>query len=1071
MVQAVDSRYETGQILSEHQGRVTRKARDRLTSTQVILKTDEQPSIARELAALLALPEQAAPAPLDYFREKDGKATLVLQHLPGETLLSARRAIGTAELPGLILDIAECLAHTHRAGIVHGDLKPSNIIILPADCTPRVRLIDFGLAIGLTAPLRAGIPVAAGGTPPYMAPEIERGWSIDERADLYSLGKIIETIFSDIAAGDAWLKIIGSLIDRSPAGRLSHATALRDALRDAFATEAGTGWRPRLCTGPLRGRERPLLQLHKKLYNTAKPARVLLQAPPGTGITRFLLESLLIHNGATEHAVRMIDLSSSSSQMKPLATRVFLKQRHRAGETLLCGLPDPSPDLCRLPAEKTAWLREMLSEEDWERFYLLPLKAEALSEMASGVLGAGGPGIDHLGSALQVISEGHLAEANEAFRELLTAAGDELCHGWQIDAAAQNLALAKIEQNPPSIPDPLRRPLQIAARAGSCVKAETLRDLLDHFAEPGATDSLERAGCIAQDDLGRCVFTSRRMREQARTAPILEEQATELWLHEHLKPDPTDADQVLEACRRARALGDADREARHLCGALLQAFEENDWLRFLRLFSYPDGLHRSWATESVQAQVQSLHRIVGPLLSAEKLTLMAAAALKTDDLSLAAGLWEELARGDDAEVAVHALMRLLEKDAATMQSDAFDRHLAAVKALKCRGAGPAPGSLELKRAWRARNRGESEEAQRLIETAIEHLQGTHTPDECLAYQQLAIILFRRDPGRAMKLMNAARGAAPNFLLSVQAHYNQAQMQVHLGHFDDCIATAEAGLRELDGRKNLRWIAKLREQRAWAWAAMDQAADARNEASSLLQYSNVRFNPARTAALLHLAGYCALHAGNASEAVSLLARAWDITAAGCPPPVRASALRYLIDALFDLAAWPLIREQSAALRLEDDLPGPFPALVRARSTAIVTQAEGNLVEAVSILESVEESAVQCGDPENLARYWHHRASATLAQARTSSDRIATERAAQYFHKALESLPKAGYRYNRGRALLGLAQARVLGEDAQGGMGALTDAIAIARDVKCRGLLADGLEMRASIVVGESVTAGD
>ena len=117
---------------------------------------------------------------------------LVMEYLPGRTL--ARVLDETWPLPEAVaLQIASgvctALRHMHGHGVVHCDLKPSNLMI-GDDGT--VRLFDFGLA---AAPERGrhllGSLRPIFGTPEYMAPEQVRNGFADERADIYSLGAIL----------------------------------------------------------------------------------------------------------------------------------------------------------------------------------------------------------------------------------------------------------------------------------------------------------------------------------------------------------------------------------------------------------------------------------------------------------------------------------------------------------------------------------------------------------------------------------------------------------------------------------------------------------------------------------------------------------------------------------------------------------------------------------------------------------------------------------------------------------------------------------------------------------------
>jgi eukaryotic-like serine/threonine-protein kinase len=116
-----------------------------------------------------------------------GLAFIVMELLAGSTL--ARYASAEHRLPEpLVLDIAaqlaQALAHAHRQGIVHRDVKPSNALFDPA--TRRAALSDFGLARAPDAQAsRSGVFI---GSPQYMAPELLAGQPPDARSDLYALG-------------------------------------------------------------------------------------------------------------------------------------------------------------------------------------------------------------------------------------------------------------------------------------------------------------------------------------------------------------------------------------------------------------------------------------------------------------------------------------------------------------------------------------------------------------------------------------------------------------------------------------------------------------------------------------------------------------------------------------------------------------------------------------------------------------------------------------------------------------------------------------------------------------------
>ena len=118
-----------------------------------------------------------------------------MELLRGDTLAERLRQRGRmpiADAQPLLRQMAAGLGAAHAAGIVHGDFKPGNVMLVPGqDGSPRVVATDFGLARqASTGPesLSMATSHAGWGTPAYMAPEQVEHWSVTPAADIYALG-------------------------------------------------------------------------------------------------------------------------------------------------------------------------------------------------------------------------------------------------------------------------------------------------------------------------------------------------------------------------------------------------------------------------------------------------------------------------------------------------------------------------------------------------------------------------------------------------------------------------------------------------------------------------------------------------------------------------------------------------------------------------------------------------------------------------------------------------------------------------------------------------------------------
>jgi hypothetical protein len=113
---------------------------------------------------------------------------LVMEYVAGDTLdrlIDMERRLSLERATKFVREVASGLAAAHRAGIIHRDIKPGNIIVSP-DGKPH--LTDFGLARHTEAKKGLTIEGTFLGTPEYASPEQVEGKKLDHRTDLYSLG-------------------------------------------------------------------------------------------------------------------------------------------------------------------------------------------------------------------------------------------------------------------------------------------------------------------------------------------------------------------------------------------------------------------------------------------------------------------------------------------------------------------------------------------------------------------------------------------------------------------------------------------------------------------------------------------------------------------------------------------------------------------------------------------------------------------------------------------------------------------------------------------------------------------
>ncbi len=188
--------------------------------------------LAKEAQAMWDLRHHAIPPIRDYLRLEDGSVALVMGYIDGPTLhdlVEENGPIVPEDVAWIAERILNALLYMHTFGVVHGDLKPQNVIIQPD--SHHVAVVDFGLA--------AVRPTAQDGsigyTPYFGPPEAKLGKPLMPESDLYSLGAtMIFALTGDLndvqlrqlpsTIPDSLHEFIRRLVQRNPLARPDRRT-------------------------------------------------------------------------------------------------------------------------------------------------------------------------------------------------------------------------------------------------------------------------------------------------------------------------------------------------------------------------------------------------------------------------------------------------------------------------------------------------------------------------------------------------------------------------------------------------------------------------------------------------------------------------------------------------------------------------------------------------------------------------------------------------------------------------------------------------------------------------------
>ncbi|OLC97338.1 MAG: hypothetical protein DMG35_16990 [Acidobacteria bacterium] len=240
MITLQKGRYQALELIGSGTTSRVEMARDNVIGRTVALKTfirsfgdDLEGQFLREAQLVGQLSHPAIVQLYDVGINEQGTPFLVMEYIAGKTLeqrlgpfaLTVQRACTWAA------DLARALTLAHRAGIIHGDIKPGNIFVTPEE---KVKLGDFGIA-RLATQVSGSDPLI--GTPAYLAPEQIRGEPQDQRSDQFSFGIVFYQMLTGVRPfeGDSVGAICSEILNAEPLPPSEHNPAVPPALDRVIA--------------------------------------------------------------------------------------------------------------------------------------------------------------------------------------------------------------------------------------------------------------------------------------------------------------------------------------------------------------------------------------------------------------------------------------------------------------------------------------------------------------------------------------------------------------------------------------------------------------------------------------------------------------------------------------------------------------------------------------------------------------------------------------------------------------------------------------------------------------------
>ncbi|MEZ4652212.1 MAG: hypothetical protein R3E12_01010 [Candidatus Eisenbacteria bacterium] len=994
----------------------------RWTGRSVVLKTGPWSDLIHEAAVLSSLPPGVSARCLDLLRDAGDSGTLVQEHLPGTTLANLVASTPTESIPGsfaprLLIQVAALLLRVHRLGLVHTDIKPSNLLLTDPAEPSTVRLLDFGHAFSESSGFRTGAkPI--GGTAGFVAPELTRGWRVDGRADQYSLGRTLSTLSPDLASDSRWQEILGTMTSPSPSSRFPDLETCAQEVIERFGLVDLDGGYPVLGGGPVHGREEVLNEVERWTTAQEDSRLLVISSRPGSGLSRFLAEARLVLSSTSIQVAELgaEDLGALNEE-RVQTLLADLDSKVREGCRIILGLGDWSPALDGMERLGLRPLRLWIRSHHPRLLALPPLESFDVSEMLAVATGEKLSDVEAIAHRLWQVADGDLRVLRQGFDQWVRQRGRCVGVRWSITEESDTDWIWDPTPTSPgwdAVPSETRPTLSLLAAAGEGIPWDGARRLVAALAGSAAFDAAAGEGWIRADRARRVRWLSQRLLREAKAAST-ETLAAEAWLNAHFEPAADDIGDLLRAARWARRVGDREREAQLLDSALQWALANESRSTIGAIVSYPDPPPTRWTKELIHDRITRIRELTKSPPTRDELRILLGRALRIEGDPAGIALLEEVAADPASSSCSTALWYLSYYYRTSQKREDQERVWESLLARTAAGQGPPAGYLELGNARLALTNGNSIDARRHLSDAITSLRQSGPTLAVEALFLEANLTTETDPGRAEQACKEALELSQESSTRAMAFFGLAQIYELTGRVAEFVSATEAAVEVVRTAGIQRHLVRCRIQRAWAWGLADQRDRATAEVTALLPHSLVREEAPRRASLLGAAAFLSIHRGDQDSAISQAAVAWEL-AATSSTMLRGVLLRYLTDVILDGPDWTAVDHLPLMPgRRTQNETNPALRIAFARWQALVEMRAGRFYAACEALAGARHLLTGRHDRLEQARFLHHQA---VAQAMLP-DREAAESAAGKYEAAIQSLGSFGYGYYRCRSILGLA----------------------------------------------------